>query len=51
MINEFKKNIEGKRVVLYGASFQGQKTYNLLKDINIDIDYFCDSDEKKTKSC
>lgn len=47
MINEFKKNIEGKRVVLYGASFQGQKTYNLLKDINIDIDYFCDSDEIK----
>lgn len=36
-----------KTFILYGASSNGRKAYGLLKNFNINIEFFCDGDNKK----
>lgn len=36
-----------KKIIIYGAGYQGKKTAQLLDDIGVDFEGFCDKDENK----
>ncbi len=48
---DFQKldNINKSKIVIFGAGTIGRITQLALKNNNIDIDYFCDSDKRKQK--
>ena len=49
-VNNSKKNInENDLLVIFGAGIVGRLTFEALKEKNIKVDYFCDSNVKKQK--
>lgn len=54
IINDYKSFFEninkfGDKIVLYGAGDYGKRTFDIFKNIEVDITAFCDSDISKTK--
>lgn len=43
----FKYQQQKKKIILYGAGLQGELMLSILQSNGVDIDYFCDKDEKK----
>ena len=49
-VNDSKKNInENDLLVIFGAGIVVRLTFEALKEKNIKVDYFCDSNVKKQK--
>ena len=46
-LNKYKNNQKKKDLILFGAGTIGRLTFGALKEKNIQIDYFCDSDARK----
>ncbi len=47
--NSYKPNQKDGKIVIFGAGTIGRLTQLALKDHDIQIDYFCDSDKRKQK--
>ena len=48
-INLCKSDQKRKKIVIFGAGTIGRLTHLALKEDNIEINYFCDSDKRKQK--
>ena len=46
--NDLDKMKKSKKIIIYGAGYWGNKTYDLLKILKINIFAFCDKNSKAT---
>lgn len=46
-LNDIKKRINTKGIIIFGCGHDGKRTFEILKNCNYILDFFCDSDSKK----
>ena len=46
-LNDIKKRIDTKGIIIFGCGHDGKRTLKILKSCNFSPDFFCDSDSRK----